>query len=166
MNAELHTLWQSGEKPFHSETIYPREDVFVRDVLVAIPSALDHIAQYYPENQLYSLDDWHEHDGLIVPAKPTSLDEIRTQLATAESYVRHHTDATAVYRAIFPDSLDFLLRYSLWEADSPHQDPSDREVHWTFTAYGHDLCEMKKRWSAYNLASESSARYFQTRYAG
>ena len=165
MDGILETLWQDGEKPFHGETIYPLDDVFVRDAIVAIPSALNHIARYYPGSRLFAFDDWHEHDGFIVSAKPTTLDEIRRQLATPESYISSHSDDTAVYRAIYSDSRDFLLRYSLWD-DDQHQDAADREVHWTFTGFGHDLSEMMKGWSLYNLAREPSAKYFRDRYAG
>lgn len=166
MDGILETLWRSGEKPFHCETIYPLSDLYVRDAIVAIPSALSHIAQYYPANQLYALDDWHEHDGFIASSSPVALDDLRQQVATPESYVASHSDDSMVYRAIYPDTRDFLLRYCLWDADKPHQDAADREVHWTFTGYGHDLFEMMKRWAPYNLARESSAKYFRDRYSG
>ncbi len=166
MDDTLEPLWQNGEKPFHGETIYPVDDVFVRDAIVAIPSVLRHIALYYPGNTLFALDDWHEHDGFIDSARPTTLDDLRKQVATPESYVANHSDDHVVYRAIYPDSLDFLLRYSLWEADKPDQDAADREVRWTFTGYGHDLYEMMKIWAPYHLETESSAKYFRERYAG
>jgi len=166
MDATLEPLWKSGEQPFHGETLYPLADVFVRDAIIAITSALDHIAQYYPANQLFAFDDWHEHDGFIVPKKATTLDELRRQLETPESYVSSHSDDTAVYRAIYPDSLEFLLRYCLWDADDPSQEAADREVDWTFTGFGHDLSEMMKRWAPYNLAREASAKYYRDRYAG
>lgn len=166
MDAILEPLWKSGEKPFHGETAYPLDDVFVRDAIIAIPSALDHIAQYYPANELFAFDDWHEHDGFIVPAKRTKLDDLRRQVATPENYLKSHSDDHAVYRSIYPDSLDFLLRYSLWGEDEPNQDASVREVHWTFTGFGHDIAELKKRWSSYNVATEPSAKYFRDRYSG
>lgn len=142
------------------------DDTFVRDAIIAIPSVLDHIAQYYLTSQLFALEDWHEHDGFIVSAMRTALDDIRTQVRTAESYITFHSDDTAVYREIYPESLDFLLRYSLWAADEPEQDASDREVHWTFSGYGHDVAEVIKRWAPYNLEVASSAKYFRERYAG
>jgi hypothetical protein len=165
MDATLEPLWRSGEKPFHGETVFPLDDVFVRDAIIAIPSALDHIAQHYPANQLFAFDDWHEHDGLIVCAKLTTLDELRRQVATPESYILSNSDDTAVYRAIYPDSREFLLRYSLWDTDEPNQDAADREVHWTFSGYGHDIAEMMKRWASYNIEVVPSAKYFRERHA-
>ena len=165
MDVILEPLWQSGEKPFHGKTAFPMNDVFVRDAIIAIPWALDHIAQHYPANQLFALDDWHEHDGFISCAKLTTLEELRQQVATPESYVLSHSDDVAVYRAIYPDSRDFLLRYSLWDAESSDQDAADREVHWTFTGYGQDIAEMMKRWASYNIETVPSAKYFQERHA-
>lgn len=166
MDHLLEPRWQNGGKPFHRETLYPLNDVFVRDALVAIPSALRHILLYYPSDQLFMFDDWHEHDGFVVQAKPTTIKAVQKQVLTPESYVSNIPDDFAVYRAIYPASLNFLLRYSLSDADALGQAPSDREVHWTFTGYGHDLAEMKKRWLPYNLAVKPSAKYFQARHAG
>ena len=165
MDATLEPLWKTGEKPFDGETVYPLDDVFVRDAVVAIPSALDHIAQCYPTNQLFSLDDWHEHDGFVVSAKPTNIEALRAQVATLDSYVANHSDDFAVYRAIYPESLEFLLRYCLYDAHDRDQDASDREVHWTFTGGGHDVAELAKRWASYNLEVTSSAKYYRERYA-
>jgi hypothetical protein len=164
MDATLEPLWRNGEKPFQGETIYPVADVFVRDAIAAIRSALDHIEQYYPTNTLFVLEDWHEHDGFIVTAKTATLDALREQIATPEIFISSHSDDTAVYLSIYPDSLDFLLRYSLFEAVDQSQ--GGREARWTFTGYGHDVAEMKKRWSPYSLVSETSAKYFREHYAG
>lgn len=165
MDCTLEPLWQTGEKPFHGKTIYPADDVFVRDAIVAIPSALDHIAQNYPTDRLFAFDDWHEHDGFVVSSKPTTLDAIREQVTTPDSYVSNHSDDFAVYRAIYPDSLAFLLRYSLYDAHDRDQGASDREVHWTFTGHGPDVAEMTKRWDSYNLEVASSANYYRERHA-
>lgn len=166
MDPQLEPLWRSGQKPFHGETLYPLNDVLVRDALVAIPSALRHIELYYPDAQLFMFDDWHQHDGFIVQARPVTLEALRKPMLTPESYVASLSDDFAVYRAIYPASLDFLLRYSVCDADASGQDPADREVHWTFTGRGHDVFEMRKRWFAYSLEAESSAEYFQERYSG
>ena len=166
MDAILEPLWQSGMKPFHDETIYPTRAVFVREATVAMQSALDHISQYYPDTKLFAFDDWHEHDGFLVSAQPTTIEVLREQVSSPTHFVSDHSDDFAVYRAVYPEGLDFLLRYSLSEADEPDQDDSDREVHWTFSGYGHDLAEMKKRWATYDLASDSSSVYFSKRYAG
>lgn len=166
MDCTLNSLWSSGKKPFHGETIYPADEVFVRDAIVAIPSALDHIAQHYPDCPLFSLDDWHEHDGFVTSAESTTIKALSAELSTPESYVSFHSDECAVYRAVYPETLDFVLRYSLWVADDENQPLADREVHWTFTGCGHDIAELKKRWASYHLVAEPSVKYFQSRYAG
>ncbi|WP_367872543.1 hypothetical protein [Luteolibacter sp. Populi] len=164
MDNLLESLWRTGEKPFHAETVYPLDDVFVRDAIVAIRSALGHIACYYPSARLFALDDWHEHDGIITAPKATRIEELREQVGSAEAYVKNHSDDTFVYRAIYPDSMDFVLRYCL--GDDAAAAPSSRTVHWTFTGYGHDIAEIHKRWHPYRLASEPSVAFFQERYAG
>jgi hypothetical protein len=164
MDAILEPLWRAGEKPFHGTTIFPTENVYVRDAVVAMSSAYDHIALYYPSARLFALEDWHEHDGYISPSKPTSLAELREQVGSPESYVRSHSDDSAVYRAIYPESLDFVLRYCLWDDDSAGS--ADREVQWSFTGYGHAIPELRKRWQQFSLSEEPSAEYFQSRYAG
>ena len=164
MDTLLEPLWRTGQKPFHSKTIFPSVEVFVEDAMIAISSALRHIEIYYPSNRLFAFDDWHEHDGFVTPARPISISELREQIKTPASYAQSLSDDTAVYRAIYPDSLDFVLRYSLSDEDS--LEAPDREVHWTFTGYGHDIVELQKRWQPFGLSVEASCEFFLKRYAG
>jgi|GEM_PF-2151743 len=164
MDTILESLWRTGQKPFHSETIFPSKDVFVRDAIVAISSALNHIESYYPSNRLFAFDDWHEHDGFVTPAKPTCLKELREQIMTPDSYVRSLSDDTSVYRAIYPVSLDFVLRYGVGDDDS--LEVADRDVQWSFTGYGNGIAELQKRWQCFGLTAEVSSEFFDKRYAG
>ncbi len=162
----METLWRDGRQPFHAETIRPPEDLTVADAVEAISSALDHIGSYYPGSRLHVFDDWHEHDGLLVGGKVRMIEFLRKEVSSPESYVASHSDDFLVYRSVYPDTLDFLLRYSLCEADGEGEVPAARGAHWTFTGYGFDLYEMKKRWERYGVVSEPSADYFKRRYGG
>jgi len=166
MDPALESLWRDGQKPFHDKTIFSGDGHTVADALISIESAIRHIELYYPSAELRQFDDWHEHDGIVFDSRPVSLDTLRAQTASAEVFIRNHSDDHAVYRAVYPDSLDFLLRYCLWEADVPNQPDHTRSANWSFTGYGFDLMEMKKRWGGANLIEEPSKSYFTQRYGG
>ncbi|MBB5351826.1 hypothetical protein HNR46_002065 [Haloferula luteola] len=166
MDPALESLWRVGQKPFHDKTIFSGDGHTVADALISIESAIRHIELYYPSAELRQFDDWHEHDGMVFDSSPVSLEDLREQTSSAEAFIKNHSDDYAVYRAVYPASLDFLLRYCLWDADVPNQPEHARSADWSFTGYGFDLMEIKKRWGRAQLIEEPSKSYFTQRYGG
>lgn len=107
MDTTLESLWRDGRKPFHGATIFSCDGHTVTDAIEAIGSTLRHIELYYPSARLRSFDDWHEHDGIVFGSKAVSLTTLREQISSPGAYVKSHSDDHAVYRAIYPESLDF-----------------------------------------------------------
>jgi hypothetical protein len=169
MTEELEKAWKASSKPFHNETIYS-EDLVPIDTLQAFTSSIvRHIDIYYPGRSLFLFDDWHAHDGYIVPARPVSIGELAEHVATADSLYKWRQGDFEVYRSVYPDTFDFLLRVNvLDENDDPEQYPGI----WgslSFTGYGFDLTEIHKLGlgvAALKLAQTGSKEYFKRIYAG
>jgi hypothetical protein len=169
MTEQFEEAWKASSKPFHGETIYTEDLVPIRMLQTFVSSIVRHIELHYSGNSLFLFDDWHAHDGFIVPAAPLSIRDLADHVATADSLYKWRQGDFEVYRSIYPDTLDFLLRVHVLDADDdPKQDPGI----WgslSFTGYGFDLAEIEKRGhgvSALKLARANSKEYFDRVYAG
>lgn len=169
MTEQLEKSWKDSQKPFHDETIYTDDLVPIGALRQLVSSILGHIEQHYRGNPLFLFDDWHAHDGFVVEAAPVSIKELRGHVETTESlYDWRHGDHE-VHRAIYPDTLEFLLRVQILDAD---EDPELYPGVWgamSFTGYGIDLHEIDKRnrgITGISLARANSKEYFDRIYAG
>jgi hypothetical protein len=169
MTEQLEKAWKSSSKPFHSETIYTENLVPAGALQAFVNSIVRHIDLYYPGNALFLFDDWHAHDGFIVPATPVSMRELAEHVAAPDSLYKWRQGDFEVYRSIYPDTFDFLLRVNVLDADD---DPEQYPGIWgslSFTGYGFDLAEIRKRGhgvAALKLAQANSKEYFDRIYAG
>jgi len=169
MTEQLEKAWKASSKPFHNETIYTEDLVPIGALQVFVSSIVRHIEMYYGGNSLFLFDDWHAHDGFIVPAAPVSIRVLVDHVATEDSLYQWRQGDFEVYRSIYPDTFDFLLRVNVLDADD---DPEQYPGIWgslSFTGYGFDLAEIGKRChgiSAIKLARVNSKEYFDRVYAG
>ena len=74
---------------------------------------------------VFVFDDWHEHDGIILPAKPLTINELSERVVTPHSLCQWGQGDFKVYRAVYPDSFDFLLRVNVVDEDD---DPKEYPV--------------------------------------
>ncbi len=169
MTEQLEKAWRASSKPFHDETVYTEDLVPIEVLQTFVSSIVRHIELYYSGNLLFLFDDWHAHDGFIVPAAPLSIKELADHVATADSLYKWRQGDFQVCRSIYPDAFDFLLRIHVLDADD---DPEQYPGIWgslSFTGYGFDLAEIGKRGhgvSALKLARTKSKEYFDRIYAG
>jgi hypothetical protein len=169
MTEQLEKAWKASSKPFHDETIYSEDLVPIEALQAFVSSVIRHIGLYYPSNSLFLFDDWHAHDGFIVPAIPVSIKELTEHVATAESLYKWRQGDFNVCRSVYPDTFDFLLRVNVLDEDD---DPEQYPGIWgslSFTGYGFDIAEMRKRGNdvaALKLVQANSKQYFDRAYAG
>jgi hypothetical protein len=74
-----------------------------------------------------------------------------------------------VYYAVYPDSMDFLLRYNLLDEDKELGQYPDIWGDFSFTGYDFDLWEISKRLRDYRdiaIGKQNSKQYFDRIYAG
>ncbi len=169
MTEELEKAWRSSAKPFHNDTVYTEEPVPITALQPLVRSILQHISFCYCGRSLFLFDDWHADDGFIVSATPVSIGELAGHVAKVESLYNWRQGDFEVYRAIYPQGFDFLLRINvLDEMDDPEQYPGN----WgsmSFSGHGFDLHQIRKRGRAIaglKLAQTASKAYFDRIYAG
>ncbi len=124
MDQEFERRWQEARAPFAQGVV---ESDFMRlpslrRVLVALADLLEVGA----EAGLSRLDDWHEHDGYITTAKPTSWRDVRAALSEDDRLLAFASDDTFVRVGLFPGDRSWYLRFCIT------RDPDD------FGADGHD----------------------------
>ena len=112
MTSELERRWQNGSKPFNGRTV-----AFASDDLTPLPglrlallALVPRLQQHCPDAALFMLDDWHEHDGFISEAEPTSWQHLSDALVSDNALLALSTGESYVRRAFFPASYDFYLR--------------------------------------------------------
>ena len=114
MDKFLEAAWKLKENLFHAETIVANDLLSISQLRQILGSLLGHCELCYPPHYttLYTIDDWHEHDGHITDRRLTTFQ--------------------------------------------------------SFTGYGFDLFEIKKRLSIISnikLKIINSVKYFNNRYS-
>jgi hypothetical protein len=120
MNKELLIAWERGLPPFEGDVIRCEESIpwsSLRQVSLGI---LQHIEDHYRAEALFSLDDWHEHDGIGTGECDTDIAALRAAFDDASLLRRFCPGDYLVYRAIYPANMNFFWRFWL---DAPEDCP-------------------------------------------
>ena len=112
MIGELERRWRVALAPFGGQTVaFASEDLTplpaLRLALLAVAAAL---RQQWPEVALFTLDDWHEHDGFLSAARPASWQDLSDALTSDKALLTLSHGDSEVRRAFFPATHDFYLR--------------------------------------------------------
>ncbi len=132
MDSEFDRRWRAAQAPFDGVTV-------VMDKLVALPvlrraliAVVGVLHAHRPGEPLFRLQDWHDHDGFVTKAHPSSWLELRSLLDSDDALAGASAGETHVRTAFFPQGRDFLLRVYVPDVyDNPyhaHDDP--RLVHY------------------------------------
>jgi hypothetical protein len=165
MDRILEVAWQQQEKPFHAETIIPDDLIPVSILRLILKSIVKHCEIYYPLSYctIYKFDDWHEHDGYATERSPVTFQELYAVLESDELFYQSRHQDDYVYYAVYPDSMDFLLRYNLLDEDKELGQYPDIWGDFSFTGYDFDLWEISKRLRDYRdiaIGKQNSKQYF------
>ena len=112
MNEALEQRWRQTAAPFDGLTVaFASEELMplplLRQALLAVIPALQ---RHWPTDNLFVLDDWHEHDGYVSMARPTTWSELLQRCGTnAKTMAFTHGD-WEVRRAVFSEDYGFYLR--------------------------------------------------------
>lgn len=122
MNEALYQRWKRASPPFDGQTVmFASEELTplpaLRQALLVIVPALQ---QRWSEAKLFMLDDWHEHDGYVSIARPTTWRELLERLGTNEETMAFTHGDWDVRLAFFPEDYGFYLRVYI-----PTEDDND-----------------------------------------
>lgn len=169
MTGQLQTAWQNAAQPFHHETVYGEDEVPLGQLQPFLKSLVRHLEVYYADSPLLCFEDWHQHDGYIVEAEKTSLATLNAHVESPDALLEWRHGDDDVYRAVYPESMDFLLRIYVAEKEDDQDEPLGVGGAFSFSGHGHDVNELKKRAhdiAGFSLKTEASKSYFNRIYAG
>jgi hypothetical protein len=127
MTADLNTRWLAGLTPFDGITLSLGTGDLVPLPFLrrALRGLVERLQQRFPDEDLYTAEDWHEHDGYVSEARRTTWDGVRSWLASEEALYAAGSDDTYVWIALFPEGLAFYLRFYI-PRDAESEDPERR----------------------------------------
>lgn len=117
MSPELCKRFKNGESPFNGKSVVTCDDPEIEMVRQMVEYCIDQLAEN--SNAVMVTHDWHEHDGFILPANRTTWDECRKWVKTAETFYESRDRDFGVRIAMYPPSLEWLLRFNIDDEDEP-----------------------------------------------
>ena len=126
MDSEFDRRWRATEAPFDGVTVALKGFTPLTDLRKVLVVMVDVLHAHHPDVPLLGLRDWHEHDGFLTEAHPSSWGELRSLLASEAALRGASAGDTYVRTAFFPEGRDFLLRlYVPDDYDNPFHDYDD-----------------------------------------
>ena len=147
---------------FASEELTPLP-ALRRAMLVIIPA----LQQRWSKAKLFVLDDWHEHDGCVTVAQPTTWPELLQRIGTNEETMTFTHGDWDVRLAFFPEDYGFYLRvYVPAEYDN---DYPERRGSFDVTCaleLASELAGLAASVSGLPVAQVEAKAFFDRRYSG
>lgn len=114
MNAALENRWQRGLPPFDGPALVADEEALTDStLLVIVRLALAILRDSHGSNALYVNEDWHDHDGFVMPERAASWLEAASWTQDVQALRVSCSDDWRVHTLLFPDDFTFSLRYWL-----------------------------------------------------
>lgn len=112
MDTVLFAAWQNKEPPFNGQTLTVKQAVPLETLSNVLTEVVQKLHKTFGGETLYFVMDWHEHDGVVLPAKPALWDVLKSEVETTAQLSRLflHAD-TFVRRGFYPESGQFYLRF-------------------------------------------------------
>lgn len=168
VNVILDDAWKTAGPPFHDDTIMSADPISVALLSRVLRSIAGYIRQRCASMELEIGEDWHAHDGFRTDGQPISFDKFLALVSSNDALRKRSPGDSYVFLAVYPKTHDFLLRFRVIPADElQEEDPAVAEF--SFTGYGIDIFEIKKRLMNFPTLKYSmlpSEEYFRTTYAG
>ncbi len=168
MDQELDARWRTKQSPFDGDIIYLDDYLPIAQLRTTLVSLVALLQQHYQAVDLYTLRDWHEHDGYIWSRQSTTWQSVEQLLASDQSLYDDRAGDTFVRLAYYPSDSSFLLRIYVMDEDEEPEYPG----RWgnfdlsgapsLFTAIGIQLPEIVQPL----LRRERSGAYFDRSYVG
>lgn len=154
------------ESPFDGLTIAAPDD-WLRAPLAwqAVSAILHWLHARDAKASVFRIEDWHEHDGYVNTAAPTSWDALLAMCASTESLVNSGSDDTYVRIGVFPERRDWYFRFCV-EYES---EEVGHVIHFDFTSDHPLAMELKAMLESKvfgDCVVENASQYFGTSWGG
>jgi hypothetical protein len=110
MDAEMNRRWQAGESPFDGIRLFLEDPVPLCVLRSILTPAIDYLQRESPQDNLFCVHDWHEHDGCILKKRPVSWEDIRSWLSSDDALYAVGPGDDYVRVGIFPADRRYYVR--------------------------------------------------------
>ncbi len=174
MDHVMEQRWRNRLPPFDGVTVHPQEFLPLRGLRRVLSAVFSCLHACRPDSQLYTLYDWHEHDGILLEAKATSWKAIRSLLASDETLLAASAGDTYVRIGFFPEERDFYWRIYIpaeydhpdYSADNPHPSPCGDFDVTCAEPLARQVRQAVERAGSVMLEMEPAAAFFDRNYSG
>lgn len=129
MDSTFNSRWQAGEQPFDGVTVYLEDFVPVTNLRPMLNRVVQILYERSPNARLFRMLDWHEHDGYVKEAVPTTWQELQLLASSDETLLKASEWDRFVRTVFFPERRDFLLRFYVPDShDNPFHDAYDPQL--------------------------------------
>jgi hypothetical protein len=169
MDAEFERRWRARLHPFNGIILRHEALVPLPALRQALTAVVDCLQQRCGTASLWTLRDWHEHDGYVATPRETGWPELWSILASDKALSAAQAGDTYVRIAFFPEDRNFYLRFYIPDENELPDDVTG--WHGMFDITGDpalaDYLEAAIRAAALDpLIRESAADYFDRTYSG
>ena len=169
MDGGLERRWREGAPPFDGQTVsFDTEDLTpltpLRHALLAVTPLLQ---ERWPDAGLFTLDDWHDHDGYVTVGKPASWAKLTAALASDDLFLTLSRGDYLVRMAFFPPTYVFYLR--IYVPDASDNDYPERRGNFDVTCapeLAAELAECATNASDLAMTIQGARSFFDLRYSG
>jgi hypothetical protein len=110
MDQHLDARWRARQSPFDGEILYVDDLIPIGALRMALVSVVAVLRQHFQTRDLYTLPDWHEHDGYLSSRQMTTWYALEQVLASEQSLYDSRPGDTFVRQIYYPRDNAFLLR--------------------------------------------------------
>ena len=169
MDQEFEHRWRTGSHPFDG-VILRLPDMLPLDVLRRVLlRVVSDLQQGQTDTQLYTLYDWHEHDGIMTAPRLTPWEKPTTLPSSDATLFAARSGDTYVRVAFFTEERDFYLRFYI---PDQYDLPDDRTGLWgEFDLTGSQalvdrIQVVAEQSGAVGVTQEPANSYFDRTYSG
>ena len=143
--------------------VMPWPGVKLTDLRATVRTVLKHL-KTGEEDDLETLEDWHEHDGYVKAADRSDWSQLDQALESDESFVALWPGDTFVRRGFVPRDRAWYLR--IWFDDDDELDSYGCPTRGTIDLTGSPTLIARVAQDVPGLEQHSAGEFFDKRYAG
>ena len=114
----MNQRWQSALSPFNGDCLRTNDLITVADLGTLLAAILPELQREYATQELYTFDDWHQHDGYVTERRVADWASLAAVAQNVDALVASRQGDSYVNRSFYPEDSSFLLRYDVPDEES------------------------------------------------
>ena len=123
MDQHLEARWRARQAPFDGEILSLEDYIPITQLRTTLLSLVAVLQAQYQAARLYTLPDWHAHDGYIWSRQSTTWQALEQLLASDQARYDGRAGDTYVRQIYYPSDSSFLLRIYILDEDEEEEYP-------------------------------------------